>query len=155
MRRGVVRSVMAWAVAGVTCGCATAAWSAEWWELNFWMSGPRYDSKVPLCSEHGPLDKIRTRFGAKEADFWNSALEIVGFEKIREVAWEPWVSGTIPRRFCEARVLLNDSKWHRIYYSIAEDTGMLGFGYGVEWCVAGLDRNWAYNPGCQLAGPYR
>jgi len=153
MRRGVLQSIMASFVAIVTCGWATAAWSANPFELNFWMSGPRYDSKVPLCDEHGPLDKIRTRESTKESRFWNSALEIVGFEQIREIAWEPWQSGTIPRRFCQASVLISDGKWRQLYYSIAEDTGMLGFGYGVEWCVVGLDRNWAYNPRCRLARP--
>ena len=24
---------------------------------------------------------------------------------------------------------------------------------GVEFCVVGLDRNWAYNPACKAAGP--
>jgi len=157
MRWGVLpsitQSVMAFSVAAVACGWAGAAWSANPLELNFWMSGPRYDSKVPLRHEHGPLQKIQARFGTKESQSWNSVLEIVGFEKIREIAWEPWASGTIPRRFCEASVLVSDGKWHRLYYSIAEDTGMLGFGYGVEWCVVGLDRNWAYNPSCQMARP--
>jgi hypothetical protein len=23
----------------------------------------------------------------------------------------------------------------------------------VEWCVVGLDRNWAYNPSCKAARP--
>ena len=153
MRRGVLRSAMAWAFAAAVCGCATSAWSAAWWELNFWMSGPRYDSKVPLCGEHWPLDQIRSRFCQKESDFWNSALEVVGFEHIREIAWEPWASRTIPRRYCAAKVLLNDNKWRELYYSIGEDTGMLGFGNGVEWCVVGLDRNWAYNPACRWARP--
>lgn len=153
MRRGVLRFVIAAAVAAVACVGTTSAWSAAWWELNFWMSGPRYDSKVPLCDEHYPLDKIRTRFGSKESDFWNSALEIVGFENIHEIAWEPWMSGTIPRRYCIAQVLLNNGTRHQINYSIAEDTGMLGFGPGVEWCVVGLDRNWAYNPSCRWARP--
>ena len=31
--------------------------------------------------------------------------------------------------------------------------GFAGFGQGVEWCVTGLDRNWAYNPGCKAARP--
>jgi hypothetical protein len=25
--------------------------------------------------------------------------------------------------------------------------------WGVEWCVVGLDRNWAYNPACKMARP--
>ena len=153
MRRGVLQSIMAMSIAALTAGWATAAWSASALELNFWLRGPRYDNKVPLCDEHGPLDKIMSRFVSKEYRFWNSDLEIVGFEKIHEVAWEPWSSGTIPRRFCTASVLVSDGKRRQINYSIIEDGGMLGFGYGVEWCVVGLDRNWAYNPACRWARP--
>jgi hypothetical protein len=40
-----------------------------------------------------------------------------------------------------------------MHYSIQETTGWLGIGWGVEWCVAGLDRNWAYNPACRMAQP--
>ena len=29
----------------------------------------------------------------------------------------------------------------------------IGASYGVEWCVVGLDRNWAYNPRCRWARP--
>ena len=37
--------------------------------------------------------------------------------------------------------------------SIGEDTGMIGMDWGVNFCVVGLDRNWAYNPGCRAAKP--
>ena len=30
---------------------------------------------------------------------------------------------------------------------------MIGMFWGVEWCVVGLDRNWAYNPACKMAKP--
>ena len=40
-----------------------------------------------------------------------------------------------------------------MYYSITEDGGMIGVGYGVEWCVVGLDREWSYNPRCRWPGP--
>ena len=30
---------------------------------------------------------------------------------------------------------------------------MIGMFWGVEWCVVGLDRNWAYNPACKMAQP--
>ena len=136
-----------------TGGPVTSASAANVLEKNFWLSGPNYGGNVPECSEHGPLDKIISRFGSKEYRFWNSDLQILGFEKIREIAWEPWSSGTIPRRFCTASVVVSDGKRHQINYSIIEDAGMLGNGYGVEWCVVGLDRNWAYNPSCKLARP--
>ena len=48
---------------------------------------------------------------------------------------------------------LNDDASTRCTYSIIEDGGFAGFGQGVEWCVTGLDRNWAYNPACKAAGP--
>jgi hypothetical protein len=153
MGRGALQSFSAICIAAMVGGGATDAWSASALELNFWLRGPRYDSKVPLCDEHGPLDKIISRFGTKEYRFWNSDLEIVGFEKIREVAWEPWPSGTIPRRFCTASVLVSNGTRHQINYSIMEDGGIMGTGYGVEWCVVGLDRNWAYNPSCRWARP--
>jgi hypothetical protein len=153
MDRSVLPIVLAISAAVTTGGSVTSAGAASWLEKNFWLSGPRYDSNVPLCDEHGPLDKIAARFGTKEGRFWNSALTIVGFEKIREVAWEPWSSGTIPRRFCTASVLVSDGKRHQINYSIVEDGGMISASYGVEWCVVGLDRDWTNNPNCRAARP--
>jgi hypothetical protein len=153
MRGGILRSIAVLAFAAAVGGSITAAQSAAWWEKNFWMTGPRYENNVPMCHEHGPLDRIMARFNTKENRFWNSSLELVGFENIREVAWEPWISGTIPRRFCAASVLVSDGKRHLIYYSIAEDAGILGASFGVDWCVVGLDRNWAYNPQCKMARP--
>jgi hypothetical protein len=153
MGRSVLPLALAISAAVAVGGSVTSARAANWFEMNFWLSGPRYDGNVPLCDEHGPLDKIAARFATKEGRFWNSALAIVGFEKIREVAWEPWPSGTIPRRFCTASVLVSDGKRHQINYSIIEDGGMIGGGYGVEWCVIGLDRNGAYNPSCRMARP--
>ena len=150
MGRSVLPIVLALVGATATGGATQAA---NWLEKNFWMTGPRYDHYVPLCDERGPLDKIVERFGTKEGRFWNSSLKIVGFESIREIAWEPWQSDTIPRRFCTASVLISDGKRHVINYSIIEDGGMIGFGYGIEWCVVGLDRNWAYNPACRWARP--
>src|SRR5579871_3499831 len=149
MGRGVLQTAIV-----VTIGAAaTCAQGAGLLEKNFWLSGPRYDGGVPLCDEHGPLDRIISRFASKEGSYWNSALQIVGFENIREIAWEPWSSGTIPRRFCTASVLVSDGKRHQINYSIIEDGGIIGSTWGVEWCVVGLDRNWAYNPSCRMARP--
>ena len=31
---------------------------------------------------------------------------------------------------------------------------MIGWGYGVEWCVVGLDRNLAYAPACSVLRPF-
>jgi hypothetical protein len=128
-----------------------AAEAANPLELNFWLSGPRYDGNVADCG--AALSTIVSQFREKESTFWNSSLEITGFGQIRETAFRPWQSDNIPRRYCSAEVMLNDGKQRTVHYSIIEDGGFASFGQGVNWCVTGLDRNWAYNPGCRSARP--
>jgi hypothetical protein len=130
---------------------ATPAPAANWLEMNFWLSGPRYDGVLPPC-EAG-LDTISAQFAQKESRFWNSNLQILGYERVHQTAYRPWASNTIPRRFCNATALVSDGRKHRVSYWIGEDTGMIGASWGVTWCVNGLDRNWAYNPGCKMARP--
>jgi len=120
-------------------------------ELNFWLSGPRYDGRVKPCE--AALGTITNQFWEKESTFWNSSLRITAYGDIHETAFRPWQSDNIPRRYCSGNVMLSDGKMHAVHYSIIEDGGFAGFGQGVEWCVTGLDRNWAYNPGCRAAGP--
>jgi hypothetical protein len=130
---------------------AVPAHAASWLEMNFYMSGPRYDGVLPGCE--AALDTIASRFATKESRFWNSDLQILGFEKVREVAFRPWAANTIPRRFCRAVALVSDGRKHAVGYWIGEDTGFIGASWGVEWCVVGLDRNWAYNPRCKMVAP--
>lgn len=132
-------------------GAFSPAQAANWLEKTFYMTGSRYDGVLPPC-EAG-LGKIAARFSEKESRFWASDLQILDFERVREIAYSPWALGTIPRRFCRATALVNDGRKHAVYYSIGEDTGMIGMTWGVEWCVVGLDRNWAYNPSCKMARP--
>jgi hypothetical protein len=125
--------------------------AASLWEKGFWLEGPRYDADVPPCE--AKLKKVAAHFAEKERKFWNSGLEIVGFRKVREIAFQPWESSTIPRRFCTARAEINDGKVRTVNFSIIEDGGIASLGSGVEFCVVGLDRNWAYNPACKMARP--
>ena len=132
-------------------GAVAPAHAASWLEKNFWLSGPNYDGVLPPCE--AALNKIARRFAQKESRFWNSSLQIVGFQGVRETAFRPWANGTIPRRYCSATAYVSDGRKHRVNYWIGEDTGMIGMTWGVEWCVVGLDRNWAYNPACKMAQP--
>ena len=126
---------------------------ANLFEFNFLLPGPRYEGILPPCDAPAALNTIGARFNQKEVTFWNSSLAIVGFEGMRETAFRPWAPNTIPRRFCSAVALVSDGFKHPVHYWIGEDTGMIGRGWSVEWCVVGLDRNWAYNPGCKMARP--
>jgi hypothetical protein len=129
-------------------------------EMNIYMLGPHYEGVLPRCDDRATLDKVAARFADKEATFWSlwspfpsNSLHIRGYEQIRETAFRPWAGNTIPRRFCSAVATISDGSKRPVHYSIGEDTGMIGMTWGVEWCVVGLDRNWAYNPSCRLAQP--
>jgi hypothetical protein len=149
--RALLRGVALAAVAAAFP--AGSASSASFFELNFWLSGPRYDGDLPGCDAASALGIISSNFAHKEGRFWNSALTIQGYEEVREVAFRPWASNAIPRRFCTALALVSDGLKHPVHYAIGETTGMIGAGFGVEWCVVGLDRNWAFNPACKMARP--
>jgi len=127
--------------------------AANWFEKNFWLPGPEYFRDMPACDFRPALDRIIGNFLTKETRFWNSELKIVGIENIRETAELAWAAQSIPRRFCSGTALISDGARHPIYYSIGEDTGMIGMDFGVNFCVVGLDRNWAYGPACRAARP--
>jgi hypothetical protein len=113
-------------------------------ELNFGLFGPKYDGRVGTITE---------QFREKEHDFWNSPLTITAYGNIHEIAFRPWQSDNIPRRYCSGSVMTSDGKIRTLNFSIIEDGGFAAFSQGVEWCVTGLDRNWAYNPACKSAAP--
>jgi hypothetical protein len=127
--------------------------AASWLEMNFWLSGPRYDALLPPCGDSWVLSTIRSRFATKEGRFWNSDLSIVEIGEVKQVAFRPWAEATVPRRWCSGKALVSDGRWRPVHYAIIEDAGMIGWKWGVEWCVVGIDRNWAYNPACKMARP--
>ncbi len=148
-----IRSVAVAVLLGVAAlmPANTQALAASWLEKGIYMTGTNFDGALPPC-EAG-LRTIASRFAQKEGQYWNSDLQILDFERVREIAYRPWAAGTIPRRFCTATALVSDGRKHAVNYWIGEDTGMIGMTWGVEWCVVGLDRNWAYNPRCKMARP--
>ena len=125
--------------------------AASWLERGIWLSGPRYDSDLPPCE--AALYDLTNRFAEKERKFWNSTLVITDYKNVREIALRPWESGNIPRRFCTAQALISDGKVRTVNFSLIEDGGFASIGAGVEFCVIGLDRNWAFNPACRMARP--
>jgi hypothetical protein len=113
-----------------------------------------YTADLPPCDDPGVLSLISARFEHKEAGYWNSSLQIGSYDRVRQIGFRANGLGYIPRRYCIARAQLSDLKPRTVIYAIQEDLGILGWGYGVEWCVVGLDRNLAYAPGCQAVRPF-
>jgi hypothetical protein len=128
---------------------APGAQAANPFEMNFGLFGPNYDGRVADCQ--AGLSSVTSQFAEKESTFWNSALQITGYANVHETAFRPWQSDNIPRRYCTANAMLSDGKLRTVNYSIIEDGGFAGYGQGVEFCVVGLDRDWAYNPACKAA----
>lgn len=147
--------ITGWLIAGLLLAGldGAPARAANWFEMNFWLSGPRYTAKLPACEDSLALAQIQSRFATKERRFWQSGLQLVAFDSIRETGFRPWNSDTIPRRFCSGRVQASDGVWRPVHYFIGEDLGEIGAVWGVDWCVVGLDRNWANNPVCRMARP--
>ena len=110
-----------------------------------------FTADLPACDDPGVLDTIISRFQQKESGYWNSALEIKLFDHIHESGFRSNGLDYIPRRYCTARALLNNDRLHHVTYWVGERTGIIGWSYGVEWCVQGLDRNNAYAPACRAA----
>jgi hypothetical protein len=61
--------------------------TANWLEMNFYMSGPEYEGKLPTCDHRGVLIKIASRFNQQENMYWNNDLRMVDLEQIRETAF--------------------------------------------------------------------
>ena len=139
------------AITIIAVSAISQASAASWLEKGIYLIGPRYDGTLPACE--AALDVIAQRFAQKEGRFWNSNLQILGFDRVRETAFRPWAEQTVPRRYCTAVAQVSDGRNHTVHYAIVEDGGMIGSSWGVEWCVDGLDRNMAYNPHCKMARP--
>ena len=118
-------------------------------EQRYW----GYYDVLPKCDDQGPLQRISSRFHDRETQFWKSGLEITGYDRVGETGERSSGLDYIPRRYCEARARFNDGKVRDVTYWIGEGTGMVGFDWGLEWCVAGLDRHNALAPACKAARP--
>ncbi len=140
----------AFAAVAMGWGALAPSNAAGWLEKSFYMFGPDFTAQLPACED--ALGVIAHQFAIKESRFWNSNLTITGWDRVREIR-NTWAPDTIPRRFCQAVALVSDGRAHVVNYWIGEDTSLIGGGPGVEWCVVGLDRNWAYNPRCKMALP--
>ena len=122
---------------------------AENWTIPY--SGSA--SAIPACDSPNVLSTIQSRFVERESTYWSSNLTIVGFEKLRPVGLRNWGLDIIPRLVSTGDATTSDGKPRRVDYVIAESTGIIGWGWGVEWCLSGLDRQLGFAPDCKMARP--
>jgi hypothetical protein len=112
-----------------------------------------YDGVIPACADGAVLDFIKSRFATREAGYWDSSIEIAGFDAPYEIAYRPRGPNFVPRRYCSVTGLFSDNRPRKIFYSVDEDMGLFGLSWNVTWCPLGLDRDLTYAPGCKMARP--
>lgn len=134
-------------------GAAVILLAALSWSGSGRAAGPNDYPEWILPSCDAALDEVASAFQEKESRFWNSNLQIVNFSEVRETAFRPWSANVATRRFCRAKAQVSDGVWHPVYFSLVYGMGEVGATWDVQWCVVGLDRNWANNPSCRMAQP--
>ena len=112
-----------------------------------------YDGVLPACEASSVLGEIESSFKSREKSYWDSDLVILSFQNMQEIGYRPMGADLVPRRYCRASVVTSDQKIRDLSYSIGEREGLIGFTWGTEWCVAGLDRNYAFGLECRSARP--
>jgi len=112
-----------------------------------------YTGDLPGCHDPALLQRITRHFSRRETEYWSSGLAILAYEKVRESAYRSSGLDFIPRRHCRASAIMNDGKVRQVVYSIGENQNVIGWGPGVEWCIVGLDRNYAWGRACMAAQP--
>jgi hypothetical protein len=112
-----------------------------------------FSGRVDACDDPSVLRALTERFQIRENHYWRSGLRLLAFDEIRDHGYRTDGYDLIPRRYCQARGAFNDDKYRQVVYWIGEKQGFAGYGFGVEWCIEGLDRNYAFGPDCQAARP--
>lgn len=120
-----------------------------------------FSSNLPTCDDASVLSTISGRFSQAENTYWGGVNAIAGFERVKEIGFRANGLGYIPRRYCVARAIVDDPrttppverKPTTVVYSVTANAGIIGFSWGVEWCVVGFDREHAYEPACDVLRP--
>lgn len=105
--RAMARAATGTAALFLLAASLGSAEAANFFEKNFWLSGPNYSGNVPACDTPGALSKIQSDFATTESRFWNSKLTIDRIDHVREVAFRPWGEQYMPRRYCRAEVIIS------------------------------------------------
>jgi len=132
--------------------CATARADSEYSDPAERRFSP-YVGDVDKCDDEHILTRIQGVFRTTEGAFWGNKLVLESFDRVRELSLRGSGTEYIPRRYCIARAHFNDRSVHTVIYDIEESQGIIGVGDGVEWCIVGLDRMFAYSPACSSLRP--
>jgi len=112
-----------------------------------------YSGALPSCADPAVLERVSSQFAGVESEYWKSDLQILSYDLIREISYRGDGLDLIPRRYCQAKGVFSDGRVRPVTYNIGEELGFSSYGFGVELCVGGLDREFAYAPNCKMVRP--
>ena len=110
-------------------------------------------NEFPPCETESIRALVLRRFASTRSEYWGEPKAILAIDNVKTVGFRPEGLSYIPRLYCEGVAQTSDGVKRRIVYSIIEDGGMSGIGFGVDWCVVGLDPQNVYSPACRAAMP--
>lgn len=138
-------------LAGWTVAAATPA-AAD----NFtFYSSPHRDGPWdgPPCDKPEVLKRIHRYFDETETAYWHTGVKMAQIVHVRETAFRDWDPPIIARRYCSATAYLTDGRRYELVYWLRSEQGFAGVGWGVQYCLVGRDRDFAYAPACKMLRP--
>lgn len=116
---------------------------------------------LPGCDDPSVLSLISGRFGETENTYWGGAAAIQTFTRTRDIGFRANGLAYLPRRYCVAKAEVYDprlpppeqTREHTVIYNVTSAAGIIGWDWGVQWCVLGFDREHAYEPSCDVLRP--
>ena len=105
------------------------------------------------CDNSGAIARIEGQWRTTTNAYWHVDLQILSVDRIRELSLRGDGTEYIPKRYCIARAHMSDDSVHTLIYRTEESLGIIGFGDGIEYCLVGLDRNFAFSPACSSLRP--
>jgi hypothetical protein len=107
----------------------------------------------PACDDKAVLKRVTAHFDQAEAEYWHTGLRMADITHAREIAFRDWQPTMIARRYCAGSAYLTDGRRYDLVYWLRSDQGFAGVGWGVQFCLVGRDREYAYAPACRMLRP--
>ncbi|WP_237153689.1 hypothetical protein [Oryzibacter oryziterrae] len=105
---------------------------------------------IPACDDPTVLGSIKEKQAWAEHATWQDGVVIASIaQPSQSTAGTKFVSA-VEHRHCIARAELAGGQRRTLYYVISNDSGFAGYGWGVEFCLAGHDPYHVYDANCRV-----
>mgnify|MGYP006909112565 CR=1 FL=1 len=107
----------------------------------------------PACADNAVLTRIPAHSAQPEAAYWHTGVKMAHITGARETTFRDWDPPIIATRFCTGSAYLTDGRQYNLVYWLRSEQGFAGVNWGVQFCLVGRDREYAYAPACRMLRP--